>query len=156
VAEPEFLKSFKEQGVWAIEDVAGNDEVTLSRKFGNENIRLMFSIADIQSQEEDPAFADEEGEEPASEEEHIHSYGIRVAFSVTKVQISQTRVMCCAAGSIFLLTSQMALVLLTLIQSAKKALSWLTPFLSTRMPRLVRSSALMRTGNEEVSISDLR
>jgi complement component 1 Q subcomponent-binding protein len=85
VAEPEFLKSFKEQGVWAIEDVAGNDEVTLSRKFGNENIRLMFSIADIQSQEEDPAFADEEeGEEPASEDEPIHTYGIRVAFSVTK------------------------------------------------------------------------
>jgi len=84
-AEPEFLTSFKEEGVWGIEDVVGNDEVTLTRKFGNENIRLVFSIADIQSQEEDPAFADEEeGEESSSEDEPIHTYGIRVALSVTK------------------------------------------------------------------------
>lgn len=91
-AVPEFLKSFKEQGVWAIEDVFGNDEVTLTRKFGNEKIRVMFSIADIQSQEEDPAFSEEEeAEESSSEDEPIHSYGIRAAFSVTKVRLPSLR-----------------------------------------------------------------
>lgn len=85
-SDPEFLKSFKDEGVWNIEDVAGNDEVALTRKFGNESIRLMFSIADIQTQEEDPAFEEgQEGEDGATEDDPIHSYGIRVAFSVTKV-----------------------------------------------------------------------
>lgn len=87
VAEPEFLKSFKEQGIWEIEDVSGNDEVTLIRKFGNETIRLIFSIADIQSQEESEFAEEEESEESSPEEDHIHSYGIRVAFSITKVCI---------------------------------------------------------------------
>jgi len=87
VAEPEFLKSFKDNGVWNIEDAAGNDEVALTRKFGNEHIRLMFSIADIQAQEEEAAFETEEeseNENPTSEDDPIQSYGIRVSFSVTK------------------------------------------------------------------------
>jgi len=83
--EPDFLKSFKEQGIWGIEDVVGGSEVALTRTFGNENIRLVFSIADIQAQEEDPAYEDEDaGEDATSEDEPIHSYGVRVAFSVTK------------------------------------------------------------------------
>ena len=45
----------------------------------------MFSIADIQAQEEDPAFDEEGAEEDGRNDEPIHSYGIRVAFSVTKV-----------------------------------------------------------------------
>ncbi|KAG1882545.1 mitochondrial glycoprotein [Suillus subluteus] len=67
--EPEFLKTFKEEGIWEIQDVAGNDEVTLVRKFGNETIRMMFSIADIQNAEEEPEYeqeAAEGGEEAAS------------------------------------------------------------------------------------------
>ena len=88
-SEPEFLKSFKEEGLWKIEDVAGQDEVALTRTFGNENIRLVFSIADIQAQEDEPAYDDEEGgEDAASEDEPIHSYGVRVGFSVTKVRPS--------------------------------------------------------------------
>jgi len=83
--EPEFLKSFKEPGLWKINDVVGGDEVVLTRTFGNENIRLVFSIADIQAQEDEPAYEEEEGsEETASEDQPIHSYGIRVGFSVTK------------------------------------------------------------------------
>jgi len=81
-AEPEFLKAFREQGVWAIEDVEGNDEVTLTRKFGNENIRVMFSIADIQNMEDEAGLEqenDESGDNDTSE-----SYPIRVSFSVTK------------------------------------------------------------------------
>ncbi|OJT13704.1 Mitochondrial acidic protein mam33 [Trametes pubescens] len=83
-SEPEFLKAFKAQGTWAVEDTAGADEVTLSRKFGNEDIRLIFSIADIQTEQEAEF---EEGEEPAESEESeqpLHSYPIRCSFSFTK------------------------------------------------------------------------
>ncbi|KAK7676393.1 hypothetical protein QCA50_011475 [Cerrena zonata] len=76
---PEFLKSFKAQNVWAIEDTAGNDEVVLSRKFGNETIRLVFSIADIQQEAE---FENENEEEGA--EETNNSYPVRCSFSITK------------------------------------------------------------------------
>ncbi|PFH47016.1 hypothetical protein AMATHDRAFT_68594 [Amanita thiersii Skay4041] len=85
-ATPEFLKAFEEQGVWKIEDVVGNDEVTLVRKFGNENLRMMFSIADIQMEDE----ADYENEEGSSEggeeggESPIGAYPIRVSLAVTK------------------------------------------------------------------------
>ncbi|CCM05829.1 uncharacterized protein FIBRA_08065 [Fibroporia radiculosa] len=80
-AEPDFLRSFKAQGVWAIEDVAGNDEVALTRKFGNESIRMMFSIADINQSE--TQFENEE-ETDGSDEEPNHSYPIRCSLSVTK------------------------------------------------------------------------
>ncbi|KAG1775566.1 mitochondrial glycoprotein [Suillus placidus] len=80
--EPEFLKTFKEQGMWEIQDVAGNDEVTLIRKFGNETIRMMFSIADIQSAEEEPEYEQEEG--GGGEDQPLHSYPIRASFSITK------------------------------------------------------------------------
>ncbi|KAH8087183.1 mitochondrial glycoprotein [Cristinia sonorae] len=76
-AEPEFLTAFKGQGVWEISDIAGNDEVTISRKFGNENIRLIFSIADIQNEE----YANEEEE---GGEDQNPSYPIRCSFTVTK------------------------------------------------------------------------
>jgi complement component 1 Q subcomponent-binding protein len=68
------------------------DEVTLTRQFGNEDIRLVFSIADIQGQEEDESFEDEEegNEEDSSEDEPIHSYGLRVAFTITKVRSSRS------------------------------------------------------------------
>jgi complement component 1 Q subcomponent-binding protein len=85
-AEPEFLKTFKGQGIWQIEDISGADEVTLSRKFGNEDIRIMFSIADIQDSNEQENFEEEREEkgEEGSEEEPIHSYPIRVSMSITK------------------------------------------------------------------------
>jgi len=79
--DPEFLKTFKAQGVWTIEDVEGNDEVTLTRKFGNENIRVMFSIADMQNAEEESEFAQDEESE---EEDQSQSYPTRVSFAVTK------------------------------------------------------------------------
>ena len=112
------MKGFKAQGIWQvrillnslffivsntyqIEDVAGNDEVTLVRKFGNEtcvyvyilsgyhsslhnSIRLMFSIADIQAEQEADFEELPEGEE-ASEDQPSHSYPIRCSFAITKV-----------------------------------------------------------------------
>ncbi|KAL4072471.1 mitochondrial glycoprotein [Scleroderma yunnanense] len=81
-AEPEFLTTFKQQDLWKIEDVTGNDELTLSRKFGNEHIRVMFSIADVQSAEE-PEFGSED-EDSSEAPDSIHSYPIRVSLSITK------------------------------------------------------------------------
>ncbi|KAF5310664.1 hypothetical protein D9619_007729 [Psilocybe cf. subviscida] len=78
-ATPEFLKTFTEQGVWAIEDVRGNDEVTLKRKFGDENIRLMFSIADVGPEEE---FENENEED--EDESTSGPLPIRVSASITK------------------------------------------------------------------------
>jgi len=79
---PEFLKSFLEQGVWSIDDVRGNDEVTLSRKFGDENIRITFAISDIQVDDE---FDGPENEDEAAEDEESPAvYPIRASLSITK------------------------------------------------------------------------
>ncbi|KAG7094969.1 hypothetical protein E1B28_005769 [Marasmius oreades] len=85
---PEFLQAFKAQGVWEIEDAAYQDEVTLTRKFGNETLRVMFSIADVRA-EEDESLNNEEAlerdEEPEEhDEEVLNSFPIRVSVSVTK------------------------------------------------------------------------
>lgn len=81
--EPEFLTAFKAHGVWKIDDIAGNDEVALTRQFGNETIRLMFSIVDIQTEQETDFEELEEGQE-ADEDEPVHSYPIRCSFNITK------------------------------------------------------------------------
>ncbi|KAF9261691.1 mitochondrial glycoprotein, partial [Marasmius fiardii PR-910] len=85
---PEFLQAFKAQGVWEIGDAAYQDEVTLTRKFGNETLRLMFSIADVQAEEDeslDNEEAAEREEEPEDhDEEVLNSFPIRASLSVTK------------------------------------------------------------------------
>jgi len=83
-ATPEFLKTFLEQGIWSIDDVRGNDEVTISRKFGDENIRVIFSIADIQ--------ADEDFEEEPEVDAEVDApgpgpYPVRAALSITKSNV---------------------------------------------------------------------
>jgi complement component 1 Q subcomponent-binding protein len=75
---PEFLKTFLEQGVWSITDTRGHDEVTLTRKFGDENIRIMFSIAELQEEEFD--MQEEEGQEADDQP----GYPIRASLSITK------------------------------------------------------------------------
>ncbi|KAI8974846.1 mitochondrial glycoprotein [Trametes punicea] len=86
--EPDFLKAFKAQGTWMIDDTPGSDEVTLTRKFGNEDIRLIFSIADIQTEQEPEFEEGVEGEEATAEAEEsdipLHSFPIRCSFSFTK------------------------------------------------------------------------
>ncbi|ETW77814.1 hypothetical protein HETIRDRAFT_67203 [Heterobasidion irregulare TC 32-1] len=86
-AEPDFLKDFRQSGIWTIEDVVGNDEVTIHRKFGNEDIRLVFSIADIQNPEESE-LEQEESEGESSEDELSTSYPLRCSFSISKPGIS--------------------------------------------------------------------
>jgi len=57
-SEPEFLQELKNEGIWSVEDKAGNDEVSLHRNFGNEKIKIMFSIADLDT----PPVAEEQEE----------------------------------------------------------------------------------------------
>ncbi|KAJ6473283.1 regulatory protein suaprga1 [Mycena sanguinolenta] len=79
--EPEFLTVFKEQGVWKIHDTPASQEVVFERQFGNENIRLTFSIADLHSQEPPEEFNEgEEGETP----EDMSGDILRVVASITK------------------------------------------------------------------------
>ncbi|GAA5963661.1 hypothetical protein JCM3765_003536 [Sporobolomyces pararoseus] len=59
-SEPEFLTEFKSEGVWKIKDEPGSDEITLTRSFGNENIRLIFSISDIDAESDMAELASEE------------------------------------------------------------------------------------------------
>lgn len=93
--EPPFLQAFKNQGIWTVEDKAGADEVALSRKFGNEEIRVLFSIADIDNAPESAAAEEEtEGLPEAEEDEDVErsaeaeqgaSLPIRTAITITKV-----------------------------------------------------------------------
>lgn len=94
--EPPFLQAFKEHGIWTVEDKAGADEVALSRKFGNEEIRVLFSIADIDNAPESAAAAEEEAPYPRDDDEEIDeeagrdqdqgaSLPIRTAITITKV-----------------------------------------------------------------------
>ncbi|KAJ7255810.1 mitochondrial glycoprotein [Mycena haematopus] len=74
---PEFLANFLEAGTWDIKDTPGNDEVFLTRKFGDESIRLMFSIADLQGMEDEDEGTDDEANEPPPTE-------LRVSLSISK------------------------------------------------------------------------
>ncbi|PWN46084.1 mitochondrial glyco protein [Ceraceosorus guamensis] len=76
--EPEFVKDFKAAGVWRIQDVAGSDEIALTREYGNEHIRVLFSIGDIDTSEND--FEEEEG----SEEEQEAGFPVRCAITISK------------------------------------------------------------------------
>jgi complement component 1 Q subcomponent-binding protein len=80
--EPEFLTAFKKHGVWEVQTVEGSDEVTLTRKFGNESIRVMFSISDLQNDIEPEEFEDAEVEE--SDADVPRSYPVRCSISITK------------------------------------------------------------------------
>ncbi|KAL5523233.1 MAM33 [Sanghuangporus sanghuang] len=81
---PQFIQEFKSQGVWNIQDNVGADEVIFERTFGSENVRLMFSIADLDSNPETEYEVEGESEsgEPASDS--VTSTPIRVAISITK------------------------------------------------------------------------
>ncbi|UZJ56003.1 hypothetical protein CBS101457_005323 [Exobasidium rhododendri] len=72
--EPEFLNNFKKAGVWKIEDQAGSDEIALVREFGNEHIRILFSIGDIDTSED----------EETPEEEEVRPFPVRCAITISK------------------------------------------------------------------------
>ncbi|KAG5727430.1 hypothetical protein E4T56_gene11913 [Termitomyces sp. T112] len=82
---PGFLSQFLKTNPWEIQDSLGNDEVVMTRTFGNEKIRLMFSIADMDAMEED--FESEESESEGQEndgDDPLHTFPIRASLSITK------------------------------------------------------------------------
>ncbi|GJN88931.1 hypothetical protein Rhopal_001902-T1 [Rhodotorula paludigena] len=91
-AEPEFLQAFKSEGVWEVVDESGSDEIVLKRSFGNENIRLIFSISDLDAEQDVPeAYAEEEGadvgsggvgDEAAGPSEH--NFPVETSITITK------------------------------------------------------------------------
>ncbi|KAF7319096.1 F-box domain-containing protein [Mycena chlorophos] len=83
--EPEFLHTFTSQGIWQIADKPGDNEIVLTRQFGNENIRVVFSVADLQNQ--DPNEFDEELEEgEKAEDEEPQSEILRAVATITKAR----------------------------------------------------------------------
>lgn len=85
-AEPDWLTQFKADGVWKIEDKTGSDEIALTREFGGENIRVLFSIGEIDTS--DPANEMEQDDadqiNAETEEEFDGSFPVRCAINVTK------------------------------------------------------------------------
>ncbi|KAL8633269.1 hypothetical protein Q9189_000990 [Teloschistes chrysophthalmus] len=70
---PPSLQGFLDESSFQLEDTPGKEEVLLTRKFGDESIRLYFSIADLNNMDqdadqydEDPALTDEEAAEAAA------------------------------------------------------------------------------------------
>ncbi|RDW84918.1 hypothetical protein BP6252_02508 [Coleophoma cylindrospora] len=61
---PASITEYLENGPFKIEDVPGQEDVVLTRKFGNEDIRITFSIADLnmdpENDYEDRGLADED------------------------------------------------------------------------------------------------
>ncbi|KAJ7477017.1 mitochondrial glycoprotein [Mycena galericulata] len=86
--EPEFLTSFQSQGIWKIQDTPGSNEVIITRQFGNENIRLVFSVSDLQNDEEPQEEFDDETEEGDTPPEDAPAQGtgsiIRAVVSISK------------------------------------------------------------------------
>ncbi|KAJ7190217.1 mitochondrial glycoprotein [Mycena pura] len=83
-AEPEFLRMFNAQGIWEMRDVPGDNEVVLTRQFGDENIRIVFSIADLQNQDPSEFEQDLEEEERGEDEQPSQSEILRTVVSITK------------------------------------------------------------------------
>ncbi|KAL9547248.1 hypothetical protein MBANPS3_006252 [Mucor bainieri] len=83
VGQPEFVKEFLEANSFKIEDKAGVDEVTLSRTFGNEKIRVLFSISDINNATPDE-FLPEDDMVDAENEEDAVSFPVRASVTIEK------------------------------------------------------------------------
>ncbi|KAG8850680.1 Mitochondrial acidic protein mam33 [Tulasnella sp. 330] len=98
---PEFVKEFKSNGVWKIEEKPGHDEVALTRKFGNEDIRVLFSIADIDSSQESPAEFEEEAQAEESEEAATPVLPIRCSVTITKSGAGALTIDCLAQDASF-------------------------------------------------------
>ncbi|KAI8379780.1 mitochondrial glycoprotein [Radiomyces spectabilis] len=85
--QPEFIKEFLQNNSFQLEDKLGQDEVSLIRTFGNEKIRVLFSISDINNAAADDGFLPEEDmvEEGAeADEEEVASFPVRVSVTIEK------------------------------------------------------------------------
>ncbi|KAI7849750.1 mitochondrial glycoprotein [Circinella umbellata] len=82
-AQPEFVKEFLEANSFQLDDKLGHDEVSLTRTFGNEKIKILFSIADINNAGPSEDFL-AEGEETVEEDDIAPSFPVRASITVEK------------------------------------------------------------------------
>ncbi|CEI97241.1 hypothetical protein G6F70_004400 [Rhizopus microsporus] len=83
--EPEFIKEFLEANSFKLEDKPGVDEVSLTRTFGNEKIRVLFSISDINNTPSESFLPEDDMIEPGNEEEEeIVSFPVRASVTIEK------------------------------------------------------------------------
>ncbi|CDU24643.1 probable Mrb1-Mitochondrial p32 Family Protein [Sporisorium scitamineum] len=82
--EPGFVTEFKQTGVWKLLDTPGQDEVLLERQFGNEHIKVLFSVGDIDTG--GPLQEDGEDGSPQGPPEQPENppFPVRVSATVTK------------------------------------------------------------------------
>ncbi|KAI5295108.1 hypothetical protein KEM52_002347 [Ascosphaera acerosa] len=59
----EYIQSYLKDSPFELKDAEGEDEVVMTRKFGNEDIKLVFSIADLKTLAEEPDLDDSLGDE---------------------------------------------------------------------------------------------
>ncbi|CAK9786116.1 aerobic respiration-related protein [Cutaneotrichosporon oleaginosum] len=50
-SKPGFLQELEDEGVWSLSDTANSDDVVVSRKFGDETLKLTFQISDLDNPE---------------------------------------------------------------------------------------------------------
>lgn len=84
--DPEWLTQFRSEGVWNVEDKPGSDEIALTRSFGNEQIRVLFSVGEIDTAEPTEELDEDETDQMASgtEDEFEGSFPVRCAINITK------------------------------------------------------------------------
>ncbi|BEJ14838.1 hypothetical protein CspHIS471_0406050 [Cutaneotrichosporon sp. HIS471] len=46
-SKPGFLQELEAEGVWSVSDTVNSDDVVISRKFGDESLKLTFQISDL-------------------------------------------------------------------------------------------------------------
>ncbi|KAJ9120902.1 hypothetical protein QFC22_002837 [Naganishia vaughanmartiniae] len=81
-SEPEWLDEFTSAGIWKIQDRVGADEVSLERQFGNEKLKLTFSISDLDNPPDTSDLALDEGTEPSTTPEP--TFPVRASLNITK------------------------------------------------------------------------
>lgn len=69
---PPAIQEFLANGPFSVTDVQGTDEVILERKFGNETIKITFSVSDMNNMDaEETSFEDEEGADSSGTNEPV-------------------------------------------------------------------------------------
>ncbi|KAI5453904.1 Mitochondrial acidic protein mam33 [Naganishia albida] len=81
--EPEWLEEFTSNGVWKVSDKVGADEVTLERQFGNEKLKLTFSISDLDNPPDTSDLAVEDSPESTDTPDEP-TFPVRASLNITK------------------------------------------------------------------------
>ncbi|SPO31703.1 probable Mrb1 - Mitochondrial p32 Family Protein [Ustilago trichophora] len=83
--EPGFVTEFKQGGVWKIDDKPGLDEVALEREFGNEHIKIIFSVGGLDTTGPLPEGEEDGAEMEASPDQpETADFPVRISATFTK------------------------------------------------------------------------